>query len=178
MQFGLLRRDSRGDLEVLFRSTFRSTEGEQEGNIIGDLASKLAATIDNADVFCFGAFQEPSIIGAVFLTRLRFEDDALLYLLAPVAVSTLHQRAGIGSSLINFALNFIAKAGAEAVVTYGDPAFYARLGFKPLSERVLRAPMELSMPFGWLAQSLTNKPIQTRHGRPSCVEAFRNPAYW
>jgi len=178
MQFELLREDSRGDLEALFRSTFSSTEGEQEGKLIGDLASKLAAAIDDADVFCFGAIQNKSIIGAVFFTRLRFEDDALIYMLAPVAISTIHQRTGTGSSLIKFALNFIEKVGAEVVVTYGDPAFYARLGFKPLSDRVLRAPMDLSMPFGWLGQSLTNKPIQTRHGRPGCVEAFRNPAYW
>jgi len=178
MQFDLLRSDSRCELESLFRATFSTTEGDQEGKLIGDLAAKLAASIDNTDVFCYGATQGKSIAGAVFLTRLRFDDDALVYMLAPVAVSTAHQRAGTGSSLIDFALNSIGKVGAEVVVTYGDPAYYSKLGFKPLSETVLSAPMELSMPFGWLGQSLTSKPIQTQYGKPSCVEAFRDPAYW
>lgn len=174
----MLERDRRDDLTSLFRSTFSASEGEKEGALIGELVSKLSDAIDNADVICFGALQNQSLIGAIFFTRLRFDDDALVYMLAPVAVSTAHQRAGVGKSLIKFALNAIAGKGAVVAITYGDPAFYGNLGFEPLSENVLRAPMELSMPMGWLGQSLTGKPIQARRERPSCVEAFRSPAYW
>ena len=61
---------------------------------------------------------------------------------------------------------------------YEDPKFYGKAGFEPLPENVLQSPMALSMPFGWLGKSMTGEPIQKRHDRPSCVEAFRNPAYW
>ena len=178
MVFEILGKDRRDDLVSLFRSTFSFSEGEEEGKLIGDLVSKLSDAIDEADVICFGAFENQSLIGAIFFTRLRFDDDAFVYMLAPVAVSTAHQRAGVGKSLIKFALDGIVKTGTEVAVTYGDPAFYGKVGFEPLSENVLKAPMELSMPNGWLGQSMTGKPIQARHGRPSCVEAFRNPAYW
>ncbi|MCP9847897.1 N-acetyltransferase [Synechococcus sp. Lug-A] len=178
MQFELLRKDSQADLELLFQSTFSSTEGEDEGKLIGSLASKLASNIDDTNVFCFGAIEDRSVIGAVFLTRLTFQDESLVYMLAPVAVLTTHQRSGIGKELIRFAMEFMAKAGTEVVVTYGDPEFYGKAGFTPLSEKVLQSPMELSMPFGWLGKSLTDKPIQTRSDKPSCVEAFRNPTYW
>lgn len=178
MKFGTLGKDSQEELTSLFRSTFSSSEGEGEGALIGELVSKLSDAIDGVDVICFGSFQNPSLVGAVFLTRLRFEDDAPIYMLAPVAVSTAHQRAGVGSSLIKFALHAIAGKGAVAAITYGDPAFYGKLGFEPLSESVLKAPMELSMPMGWLGQSLTGKPIEVRQGRPRCVEAFCSPAYW
>jgi len=178
MELATFGKDRRDDLKRLFRSTFGSSEGEEEGELIGELASKLSDAIDETNVICFGALQNQSLIGAIFFTRLRFDDDALVYMLAPVAVSTAHQGAGVGRSLIKFALNAIAGKGAVAAITYGDPAFYRKVGFEPLSEKVLKAPMKLSMPMGWLGQSLTGKPIQARHERPSCVEAFRSPAYW
>jgi len=165
MQFELLRRDSQADLELLFRSTFSSAEGEDEGKLIGNLASELAITIDDANVLCFAAIEDRSVIGAIFLTRLGFQDEALVYMLAPVAVLTTHQRSGIGKELITFALGFMAKTGTEVVVTYGDPDFYGKFGFTPLSEKVLKPPMDLSMPFGWLGKSLTDKPIQTRNDK-------------
>jgi putative acetyltransferase len=178
MEFAMLGNDRQGDLTRLFRSAFSSSEGKEEGERIAELAAKLSEAIDGADVICYGAVQDQSLIGAIFFTRLRFDDDALIYMLAPVAVATTHQGTGVGQSLIRFALNEIAARGAVAAITYGDPAFYGRVGFELLPEAVLKAPMALSMPFGWLGQSLTGHPIQTRQERPSCVEAFRNPAYW
>lgn len=178
MELAILGKDRRHDLTRLFRTTFSSSEGDEEGELIGELASQLSDAIDETNVICLGALQNETLIGAIFLTRLRFDDDSLVYMLAPVAVSTTYQGAGVGKSLIKFALNSIAGKGAVVVITYGDPAFYGKVGFEPLSENVLKAPMELSMPKGWLGQSLTGKPIQARHERPSCIEAFRNPAYW
>jgi predicted N-acetyltransferase YhbS len=99
-------------------------------------------------------------------------------MLAPVAVSTAHQRMGVGQALIKFGLHALAGQGATVATTYGAPVYYRRVGFEPLSESVMRAPMTLSMPEGWLGQSLTGMPIEIRHDRPQCVEAFRNPAYW
>jgi hypothetical protein len=53
-----------------------------------------------------------------------------------------------------------------------------RAGFQPLAESVIQAPLKLSMPHGWLGQSLAGKVIPTINERPSCVEAFNDPAYW
>jgi predicted N-acetyltransferase YhbS len=178
MQFERLKSDKRKDLSNLFRSTFCDSEGEAEGLLIGDLADKLSAAIDDRDVISVGAIQGEVLIGAIFLTRLRFADNALVYMLAPVAVSTAHQGTGVGQALIRFGLNALAGQGAAVAITYGDPAYYGRLGFEPLSEGVIRAPVALSMPHGWLGQSLNGHPIQPRQERPQCVEAFRNAAYW
>jgi len=64
------------------------------------------------------------------------------------------------------------------VVTYGDPSFYSKVGFQPLSENVIQAPLMLSMPEGWLGQSLTKEPIPTVNDRPRCVKEFNDPVYW
>jgi putative acetyltransferase len=173
-----LAQDQRNDLRSLFFATFSASEGQEEGERIGDLASQLSDAIDDAGVMCFGALQSQSLIGAVFCTRLTFDDTDLVYMLAPVAVAPAYQGVGVGTSLLTFALNAIAGMGAVVAVTYGDPAFYRRVGFAPLSERVLPAPMQLTMPLGWLGQSLTEKPIQVRRQPPRCVAAFRHPAYW
>lgn len=178
MKFERLGRDRQAELTSLFRSTFGSSEGEEEGLLIGDLADKLSAAIDDRDVISFGAIQSEALLGAIFFTRLRFDDDSLVYMLAPVAVSTAHQRTGVGQALIKFGLNALVRQGATVAITYGDPAYYGKVGFEPVSESVIRAPMALSMPGGWLGQSLTGMPIQIRHERPQCVEAFRNSAYW
>jgi len=168
----------RTELSGLFRSSFSASEGEDEGLSIGHLVDKLAAVIDDIDVIAFGAIENGALTGAIFFTRLRFNDDSVVYMLAPVAVSTARQRSGVGQALIDFGLQQLKKHGAGVVVTYGDPAYYGRAGFEPLSENVMQAPMELSMPEGWLGQSLSDSPIEARNDRPHCVEAFRDPAYW
>ena len=99
-------------------------------------------------------------------------------MLAPVAVDTSHQGKGVGQALINFGLNEMKKRSAAVVITYGDPSFYSRVGFQSLSEEVVPAPYKLSMPEGWLGQSLNEDPIPIINDRPGCVPAFNNSAYW
>ena len=99
-------------------------------------------------------------------------------MLAPVAVSTGHQGKGIGQALINYGLNELKKRSASVAVTYGDPSFYSKVGFQALSEDIIQAPLELSMPAGWLGQSLSEDLIPAIKERPACVKQFNDPVYW
>lgn len=49
--------------------------------------------------------------------------------LGPVGVEPRRQRQGIGTALINYGLEAIARAGEGCVVVLGDPAYYGRFGF-------------------------------------------------
>lgn len=179
MEFERIGRERASDLTQLFTSTFSSSEGAEEGALIGSLVAKLSADIDDLEICCFGAVENEQLVGAIFFTRLHFADRAPIYMLAPVAVSTDYQKSGVGKALISHGLNELANHGALVAVTYGDPSYYGKIGFKPLSEGVLKAPLDLSMPHhGWLGLSLTGEPIQARAERPDCVDAFRDPAYW
>ena len=162
----------------LFTSVFTASEGRTEGERIGKLSSALAARIDNEGRICFGAYDGDALIGSIFFTRLRFDDPAQVYMLAPVAVATKHQRRGVGKALIGYGLKELQERSVRVAVTYGDPSYYSKVGFQALSEDVLPAPLELSMPFGWLGQSLTAEPIPSFKGRSSCVEEFNDPALW
>ncbi len=178
MNFRILDKDSKNEVASLFASVFSSSEGEKEGRLIGGLASRLAARTDNQEVICIGACADGAVIGAIFFTRLRFDEPVEAYMLAPVAVSTAHQGRGVGQALINFGLRELRKRSVTVAVTYGDPAFYCKLGFHPLSEDVMQAPMPLSMPEGWLGQSLSGEAIPILKTRPACVQEFDNPDYW
>jgi predicted N-acetyltransferase YhbS len=63
-------------------------------------------------------------------------------------------------------------------VTYGDPAFYEKVGFRPVSQDTLPPPLDLSQPDGWLAQSLTDNEVPRLHGPSTCVPAFNDPVFW
>ena len=178
MNHKILDKSSQKEVTSLFASVFNSSEGENEGRLIGNLASELSSAIDNQEIVCFGTYEEESIIGSIFFTRLRFNEAILIYMLAPVAVSTKHQGKGVGQALINFGLNELKNRSVAVAITYGDPSFYSKVGFQTLSENNIQAPLELSMPEGWLGQSLTEEPIPTIAERPTCVKEFDDPVYW
>ena len=178
MIYKVLDKSNQHEITELFASVFASSEGEEEGKLIGNLASKLSSNIDDEKIICFGAYDNESLIGAIFFTRLWFNKSILVYMLAPVAVSTKHQGKGVGQALINYGLSELKKRSVNVAITYGDPSFYTKVGFEPLSENVIQAPQKLSMPFGWLGQSLTGESIPTINERPACVEEFNDPVYW
>lgn len=178
MNYKILDKNSKEEVAGLFTSVFTSSEGEKEGKLIGNLASKLSSSIDNKNIICIAAYEDESIIGVIFFTRLRFNEFIQAYMLAPVAVSTKHQGKGVGQALINFALNELKKRSVSFVITYGDPAFYSKVGFQPLSENIIQAPLKLSQPQGWLGQSLVAEPIPAINERPTCVKEFNDPVYW
>lgn len=178
MNHKILDNNNQKEVTNLFTSVFTLSEGEKEGKLIGGLTSELSSNIDNQEIICLGTYENESIIGAIFFTRLRFNEVVQIYMLAPVAVSTQHQGKGVGQELINFGLNELKNRSVAVVITYGDPSFYYKVGFQTLSDNIIQAPLELSMPEGWLGQSLTEEPIPTIAERPTCVKEFNDPVYW
>ena len=178
MNYKIVDKDSKEEVASLFTSVFSSSEGEKEGELIGNLASELSSRADNQEIICIGAYEEESIIGAIFFTRFRFNEPVTVYMLAPIAVSTKYQGKGVGQALIKYGLNELKNRSAAVAITYGDSSFYSKVGFQPLSENIIKAPLKLSMPEGWLGQSLMAEPIPTINQRPTCVNKFNDPVYW
>ncbi len=176
--FRLLKRDTRDTVSELVREAFTASDGEAEGRLVGALAATLASAIDDDEVLCMGAVENDRLAGVIFFSRLRFAKPLSVYLLAPVAVHVQRQRSGVGQALINAGIAELKTRATAVVITYGDPAYYSKTGFQPLAETVIQAPLPLSMPHGWLGQSLNDSPIPTIAGRPTCVEAFDDPSLW
>lgn len=79
------------------------------------------------------AEEEGAIVGHVMLTRMEVETEAGPYkvlLLAPLAVALAHRRKGIGAALVEEVFARARGLGHEAAMLVGDPAYYARFGFR------------------------------------------------
>ncbi|KLV09525.1 acetyltransferase [Photobacterium aquae] len=166
-------------VQRLFTQTFSDSEGETEGALIGELAREMMVTTNPEDIMVFVAEGDGHLAGCIMMTRMGFdESERRVYLLSPVAVRTDCQRKGVGQGLIRFALEVLRAQGVEFVITYGDPNYYGKVGFEPVSEAVVPAPRVLTYPEGWLALSLCEQAIPAISGRSSCVSALDKQVYW
>lgn len=166
------------ELVELFRASFAESEGEEEGALIAQLVRKLFETPAD-DLFVFTAQANKTLLGGIVFSRLRYaHDKRTVFVLGPVAVASGHQGKGIGRKLIAEGLEKLRGSGVDIAMTYGDPAYYARVGFRPISEADAAPPFALQHPEGWLAQSLTGQAIGTLPGRSRCVEALDDPVFW
>lgn len=179
LQFSSHYKDRAEDIAALFETTFTASEGAEEGRLIGKLAKDMIAQTPDDDLFVFSSLDGDVITGCIMFSRLRFdEDDRTVFVLAPVAVATGHQGQGTGQQLLNHGLDALRSRGVDVAITYGDPNYYGKVGFAPITEEIAKAPLPLSQPEGWLGQSLTNAPLDPLVGPSRCVEAINSPDYW
>lgn len=167
------------EIADLFTAVFTASEGAEEGRLVGGLARDLLATTPEDDLCVVLALDEGGLAGCIVFTRLTFAaDDRTAFLLSPVAVETGRQRRGLGQTLLTQGLDELRARDVDVAVTYGDPDYYAKVGFRPVSQAQLPAPQPLSHPHGWLAQSLTDRPLDPLKGPSACVPALNSPDYW
>ncbi len=164
----------------LFETTFADSEGGSEGKIIGALSKELLANTPQGDIKAYVGVEGEAVIAAVIFTRLFMPNvQKKAWLLSPMAIQTARQGKGYGQALIRFGLDDLrAQKNVEIVVTYGDPSFYEKVGFEWVSTDIVPAPFELSMPHGWLVNSLTDANLSPLKGPSISVDAFNNPELW
>ena len=178
INFTRLNKDSAALIAEFFFSVFSASEGADEGQAVSELAADLTASIDDISICGFVALEGQHILAAVLFSRLDYDNKRSVMMLSPMAVATETQGKGVGQALINYALTELKQQQVDVVVSYGDPAFYTKVGFQQVEESTLRSPMPLSMPQGWIAQSLTQQPIPSFTNKPNCVQQFVNPDLW
>lgn len=163
----------------LFTATFSASEGVDEGAVIGELAHRLMAETPVQDLRVFSAWSRGELVGVIIFSRLIYEGyNHTVFVLGPVAVATDRQQQGIGQRLISHGIEELRREGVELAVTYGDPGFYGRVGFKAITEDDVPAPFSLQHPEGWLGQPLNNTPLTPLKGPSRCVQAFNDPSFW
>ncbi len=172
-------KEREADIPEVFREAFAASEGADEGLAICALVQDLIATTPEDDLLAYVAFDGDAVLGCIFFSRLMYDEDPRqVFLLSPVAVLTDRQRTGIGQKLIRFGLEDLRRRGIDFAVTYGDPAYYSKVGFQQIAEEIARAPLPLSQPHGWLGQSLTSSEMAPIAGPSRCVSAFNRPEIW
>lgn len=165
-------------IKRLFKDVFSDSENLEEGTLVSNLVGHIINSTNEKDIFGFVAKIQGQLIASIFFTRLKFNNSCSAFILSPVAVHTQFQGKGIGQKIINFGIKQLKDKNIDLLFTYGDPAFYSKVGFKWLDQQIVQAPFTLSHPQGWLCQSLNNKPVMPIKSRPSCVSALDNELYW
>lgn len=179
MEFSKKFRGREQDIIDLFRATFAHAEGMEEGALIGSLVRHQMAGTAEPDLHVFLAEMDRAIVGGAIFSRLTYDqDDRSVFILAPVAVASERQGQGIGQKLLAHGLEALRNAGVDVVLTYGDPNYYSRVGFKPITEVLAPAPFKLKQPKGWLGQSLTGGEMVPFKGAPRCIPALNDPVFW
>ena len=178
MKYERLKTNSEEKIKQLFIDVFTASEGSDEGALIGSLVENLQKTTKPEDIFCFVATENNEIVASVFFTRFLTETTTKAFILSPAAVATTHQKKGIGQNLIKYAIDYLKQNSVELLITYGDINFYSKVGFENITEDIIKAPLTLSYPNGWLAQSLSDKKIKPIQGSTMCVSALMNQKYW
>ena len=164
---------------TLFEASFTASENADEGRLIGKLVTGLLQGTPDADIAVFTASADGELVAGAIFTRLDYPDDPRqAFILSPMAVATGHQGRGLGQALLNHALGELRASGVDIAITYGDPAFYSKVGFAPVTVEFAAAPFPLSQPEGWIGQSLTDAPLAPLRGPCTCAEALDDAAYW
>lgn len=84
------------------------------------------------------AVDEGNIVGHVALSPVTISDGAgSWYGLGPISVLPENQGSGIGSMLMDAAIQELKNINANGCVLLGDPNYYHRFGFKPVEGLVL-----------------------------------------
>lgn len=162
----------------LFIEVFTQAENAAEGEAVGTLAYELMTDTKVADVFGFIALEGELPVGSIFFSRLDFADARSAFILSPVAIRYDHQGKGVGQKLIKKGIDVLESKGVDLIMTYGDPAFYGKCGFRSVSEHTIPAPFKLTQPEGWLGRSLTKDALTPTSERVQCVEALNRAELW
>ena len=177
-KFSLTRTNKSKSIQLFFKKVFTKSEGKKEGNIVSKLSFKLAKLIDGENVIGIEAKIKTKIVGYIFLTKLQYKENYLVYLLAPVAVHSNYQKKGLGQKIIQYGIKCLKKQNVDLLMTYGDPNYYLKSGFKKTKVTLVPAPYKLFQPIGWLANKISSKRSIKLRSKPSCVLPFRNKKLW
>ncbi|AXA33452.1 GNAT family N-acetyltransferase [Francisella adeliensis] len=100
----------------------------------GDTEEKLVKLFhqDNQELISLVAEVDSEIIGQIILSKMTAEDDSSLsiYGLAPMCVSPKYQKQGVGTKLIEKAIQEAKASNIDAIFVLGHPSYYPRFGFK------------------------------------------------
>jgi len=127
-------------IDVVHMSAF---EGDQEVGLIDSLRNSSSFISDLSLVAEF----KHRIVGHILLSKVTLQKGANsedILALAPMAVVPSQSHRGIGSELVTTSIQVAKENSFGAIVVIGQPEFYQRFGFEPVSKLNLRCNLSVS----------------------------------
>ena len=167
------------DLDSILK-VIKTAFSDEENKFIMNLVQELSRETTSPSIKSLVADVDNQVIGYVSYSPIYLKSDSSIsgYILAPLAVSTEHQKQGVGSNLINAGIDMLTKNGIGVLLVYGDPAYYGRFGFKEEIGHSFLPPYPLQYPFGWTGMMLNDTPVPEQPIRFECVSSLSKPELW
>lgn len=128
------------ELYDFIRAAFRAAkvaDGDEQ-----DFTDRRRASGGYLPELALVAEEQGRIVGHILLTKyavkLATGAEQELLLIAPLAVALEYRSKGVGAALMNEGLRRAKELGYKAALLIGDPAYYARFGFRPSTELGIR----------------------------------------
>lgn len=129
------------DVYNLVRAAFENEEFSDKDE--HNLVNRLRKSENFVPQLSLVAFEDRQIVGYILFTEIKVGDTTLLAL-APVAVSPIHQKGGIGSKLILEGHSIAKKMGYVGCVVLGHNKYYPNFGYVNASQFNIKAPFDVS----------------------------------
>lgn len=179
MKYAHLKLEKVDEVVQLFYNTYKTSENEEEALAVSGLVKKYLQNYPRQDLKGYIALDGGQIVGCVFFSQLNYtESDKKVFILSPMAVKTEFHGKGIGQALINYSHEELKKEGVNLTMTYGDINFYSKTGYEWVSEDSIAAPLKLSYPEGWLANSLDESTELKLAGPSNCIPELNDQNLW
>jgi len=159
-------------------SVVRKAFGEDE---VATLVSDLVDDSSARPLLSLLAWDGERPIGHIMFTAARLQGasrDAVVSILAPLAVVPDAQRKGVGGSLIARGVERLCVTGVDLVFVLGHPEYYPRHGFAPARAEGLAAPYPISPEEAWMVRELRQGILGSVQGTVICAKAMNKPEYW
>jgi putative acetyltransferase len=162
-------RAERPDDYALVREINRAAFGRDAE---ADLVDRLRA--EASSIISLVGEKAGQVVGHILFSPVTLSGHDTLPIagLAPMAVLPTHQRAGMGSALVNAGLDACRDSDFVAVVVVGHPAYYTRFGFRPASQFGLACEFEVPDDV-FMALEVEDAAFQNRQGTIHYHPLFR-----
>lgn len=144
-----------------------------------DLVPLVSKLLDlGQSVISLVGIRKNAIVGHISFTVCHVEGGkSKVALLAPLAVTPILFRQGIGSTLVQTGFNHLKNSKICCVYVLGDPAYYSRFGFKTENKVTTPYPLPATWREAW--QSIQLCDAGTLHeGKLSVPEPWCHIELW
>jgi putative acetyltransferase len=131
-----IREERADDFAMIREVNRRAFGGDQESDIVDALRANGAALVSLV------ATQNDRVVGHIMYSPARI-GDVTGAALGPMAVLPEHQRAGIGSKLVEAGNQKLKASGCPFLIVVGHPAFYPRFGFRKASALAVKCEWDV-----------------------------------
>lgn len=157
-------------IERLIQAAFETVEmSDQTEHLLVQRLRKSTAYVPELSLVALSVQEE--IIGHIMMSKITIGFETPSLALAPLSVAPNYQRQGVGTKLVETALETARQLGYQSVVVLGDPTYYQKFGFELAAAYHIFGPMKEMEPYLMILE-LKENVLMNMSGEVHYSEAF------